>query len=337
MNTKTKKVVILTEGGEQIGFGHITRCLSLSRAFERAGWQTEFYVHGDQTVASILPEQVYALLDWSQVINTEQPPFFLKDAAIVIVDSYLANDSVYEEISRQVKVPVYLDDTLRLDYPPGIVVNWSITAAELPYPKRKDVSYLLGPTYISLREPFWQVSEQPVSPTVKSVLLSFGGDDSKNMTPPVLDFLVCHYPELTKLVVIGNAFKNITEIQSVKDHHTRIIFSPDGHGMKQVMQQSDIAIVSGGQTLYELARIGVPAVVVAVADNQRHNVQGWEKTGFIENAGFWTDIPLMANLAQKFRELSAYERRLRATTSGHNLVSGLGVDKIVAFCQNMAA
>ena len=32
-----KKVIILTEGGKKVGFGHITRCISLYQAFEEKG------------------------------------------------------------------------------------------------------------------------------------------------------------------------------------------------------------------------------------------------------------------------------------------------------------
>ena len=51
------KVVIVTEGGKDIGFGHITRCISLYQAFEERGIIPEFIVSGDTTVASLLKER----------------------------------------------------------------------------------------------------------------------------------------------------------------------------------------------------------------------------------------------------------------------------------------
>lgn len=336
MHGKTKKVVILTEGGEQQGFGRVSRCLALSRAFERAGWLTEFYVHGDQTMANLFVRQCFTVVDWCQVLENENLQLFQKDVDVIIVDSGLAHISVYEKIAEKAKVVVYLDDNVRLGYPRGIVVNWSINAPGLAYPRKKGLHYLLGSEYVALREPFWAVPEPTVPRQLQSVLVSFGGNDSKNMTPAVLGFLVAHYPTLYKRVVIGNAFSNITDIQSEKDHLTQIIFSPDGEGMKQVMLQSDIAIVSGGQTLYELARVGVPAVVVAVLEEQRNHVSGWEKNGFIENAGFWAESPLMAHLDQKFQVMATYERRVQAVAAGCHHVDGQGAFRIVDYCQKMA-
>ena len=48
------KVIILTEGGKDIGFGHITRCMSLYQAFEEKGIKSQFIVNADYSAAVIL-------------------------------------------------------------------------------------------------------------------------------------------------------------------------------------------------------------------------------------------------------------------------------------------
>jgi len=42
------KVFIITEGGKNIGFGHITRCLSLYQAFEEKEIIPEFILNSDE-------------------------------------------------------------------------------------------------------------------------------------------------------------------------------------------------------------------------------------------------------------------------------------------------
>lgn len=321
------KIIILTEGGTEIGFGHVTRCLSLSQAFEARRHMTQFIVAGDDSVAGILKNNKFDLFDWRK--EKKRLMQAIDHADVALVDSYLAEEQVYKQISDTVKVAVFLDDTRRLDYPRGLVVNWSISAQDLDYPERDEVDYLLGPGYLSLRKAFRNVPEKMLKETVTDVMVTLGGDDSKNLTPRVLQFLTGSYPNLRKHVVIGGAFKNRAEIEAVADDNTRMIISPDGEGMKKVMLESDIAIVSGGQTLYELARVGVPSVVIIVADNQRNNVAGWEKTGFIENAGSWEDENLLATVAERFAKLSVFESRRRATTAGYNIVPGSEADRII--------
>ncbi|HQF37072.1 MAG TPA: hypothetical protein PLL26_05540 [Candidatus Dojkabacteria bacterium] len=58
------KVFILTEGGKNIGFGHITRCTALYQAFEEKGIIPKFIVNGDESVLDLLKDLNYRLLNW---------------------------------------------------------------------------------------------------------------------------------------------------------------------------------------------------------------------------------------------------------------------------------
>ncbi|MCX6582705.1 MAG: UDP-2,4-diacetamido-2,4,6-trideoxy-beta-L-altropyranose hydrolase [Candidatus Aminicenantes bacterium] len=321
------KITILTEGGAEIGFGHVTRCLSLCQAFAARRHHTRFIVAGDASVAGILKNINFEIFDWRK--EEERLMQAIDDVDVALVDSYLANEKVYETISASVKVAVFLDDTRRLDYPPGLVLNWSISARDLEYPEKDSINYLLGPAYVSLRNAFREVPAKEIKETVTDVLVTFGGDDSKNLTPKVQGFLTRDYPTLRKHIVIAGAFKNRAEIEAAADNNTHLVFSPDDEGMKKVMLESDIAIASGGQTIYELARVGVPAVVIAVADNQRNNVSGWEKTGFIENAGFWNEEHLMNVVAERFAKLTGFQSRRRAAAAGHNVIPCSEADQVI--------
>ena len=329
------KVIILTEGGQDIGLGHLTRCLSLYQAFEVMGHEVRLIINGDPTIANHLEAKKYVVINWLH--QDMELDIHLKDSDVAVVDSYLAGLDIYERISKKVKIAVYLDDTRRLDYPPGIVVNWSISAKQPEYPEKENVFYLLGPGYISLRQAFWQVERKKINPEIKRVMVTLGGDDSKNLTPKVLGFLTRQYPVLEKHVVIGSAFKNIAEIEAVMDGHTHLHHSPDEEGMKEVMLEADVAFSSGGQTLYELACIGVPTIAIAVADNQLNNVKAWEETGFIENAGSWTDPGLTAVLPVKFRRFMDYERRLHSAEAGRKQVPPDGAQRIIRFIQSKQA
>ena len=55
--------------------------------------------------------------------------------------------------------------------------------------------------------------------------------------------------------------------------------------------------------VYELARVGVPTMALAVAENQMYNVIGWQKAGFIEYAGWWEDPDLLYNIEKMLRKL----------------------------------
>lgn len=324
---KHLKIYILTEGGKDIGFGHITRCKSLYQAFEKNGTTPTFITNGDKAVRDLLRDKNHHIFNWPG----EQQKLFsiIENADIVTIDSYLADFNFYKKVSEIIKIPVYIDDNMRLDYPKGVVVNGNIFAEELKYPKREEVAYLLGCRYLPLRREFWENIEKKTRENIGTVMITFGGNDARNMTPRVLRLLAKEYPDIAKNVVIGKAFQNIDEIKVEADDKTKLIYSPDAQGMKRVMIESDIAISLGGQTLYELAAISVPAIAVAVAGNQLNNVRGCQKAGFIEYAGWWEDRQILEGIFKSLKLLQDRDIREKMEKAGRSMVDGNGANRVV--------
>lgn len=321
------QVLIITEGSLRIGFGHVTRCASLYQAFEERGIIPKFIVNGDETIQNFLDGNNCYIFNW---INEQERLFeLIEDADMAIIDSYMADYVFYERVSKATKTAVYIDDNKRMNYPEGIVINGSIYAEEINYPQKNDVNYLLGSQYIPLRKTFWEVQDKKIKEHIKSIMITFGGDDMRNMTPRVLGLMVRDYPELTKNVIIGKGFQNIKEIEGLKDSKTDLKYFPDAEGIKKVMLESDMAISAGGQTLYELARVGVPTIAIAVADNQMNNIRGWQKAGFIEYAGWWEDEALPRQIEKNLELLQSSALRDKMSKVGRSFVNGQGARKVV--------
>jgi len=328
------KIFILTEGSRDAGFGHLSRCTALYQAFEAKGLQPRILVSGDDSVKAMLENTRHEIFDW----RTDHERLFsiTTGADILVVDSYLAGPELYGDLAARARVPVFIDDNLRLDYPEGIVVNGTVFAERFDYPRRDGAVYLLGSRYAMLRKEFRDVPEKKTRSEVDTVMITCGGDDTVGVTPKILGLLNGVIPELTKKVIVGSGFRNIERIEDLRDGKTEMIYSPDAEGMKRVMLESDIAVSAGGQTLYELARVGVPTISIAVADNQMKNVQGWQEAGFAEYAGWWSDEGALENMAACLKGLMRdVERRERMAESGRRLVDGRGTERIVRECIGM--
>ena len=313
---------MLTEGGRDIGLGHLTRCISLSQSFEKRGIIPEFIVNSDALPEDLAQGIKYQVFNWLK----EQKRLFelIRASDICIIDSYLADLELYKKISGIAKSPVYIDDNKRLDYPAGFVVNGNIYAKELKYPRREDIVYSLGSQYIPLRKEFRDAAKKQIRNNIKSVMVTFGSNDRTNMTPKVLKVLKDKYAGLTKNIIIGRGFQNIKEIEELKDKKTNLIYSPGAKKMKKVMEESDLAVSAGGQTLYELARIGVPAIGVCVAENQRMNLEAWHKTGFLEYIGRHNDKDLMEKLKNSMKRLEDADVRKNKSGIGRKSIDGKG-------------
>ena len=316
------KVFIITEGGKDIGFGHITRCLSLYQAFKERGILPEFIINGDNNIEYLLKNVNYQIFNW--IDERKKLIEMAKDADIAIIDSYLADISLYNKIANLVKTPVYIDDNKRLNYSNGIVVNGNIHAEKLKYPKKDGIIYLLGTKYTPLRKEFWEVPEKKIKENIESIMVTFGGDDAKNMTLKILAFLKDKYPNLIKNVIIGRSFQNIDEIKKCADKNTNLSYYPNAEKMKGIMFESDIAISAGGQTLNELASVGVPIIGVCMAKNQLESIKEWKRIGFLEYAGLYNKDNIITKTNNFLKFLEDIKLRESKSEIGRKFVDGKG-------------
>lgn len=323
-------VTILTEGGRNTGYGHVARCTSIYQAFEEKGITPEFIVHGEKHIESLLKGKRYRFLDW--INNSELLFEVLKDCNIVFIDSYLASHEIYVNVSKHTKRAVYFDDDLRIDYPKGIVVNGAISAEQLNYPVKEGVTYLLGTSYFPLRKEFSNVPAKEIRREVETLMVTCGGSDMHNVTPVIQALLNETYPDLQKKIVVTTLFSNISEIKKLQDKKTELLCDLNAIDFKAVMQDSDIAISTGGQTLYELASVGLPTIAVCVAENQSQNVTGWSKTGNMEYADMYEDKFFLPKLKTALENIMPYEKRAGYSRGTRQLVDGNGAMRV---CQTL--
>jgi len=272
---KQMKIAIITEGYQGTGYGHLTRCLSIYQAFEEKGITPLYIANCDEEGKKFIPDVKLLQTNWIE--KSELLIDTITDFDIAVIDSYLAPFALYERIYKTVKKAIYIDDYIRLDYPPGIVVNGTIGAENLPYKKDDKHEYLLGIDYMPLRKEFWDV-EIPKRPgNIENVLLTFGAQDFKNLTPKVLAFLLKQFSSYGYYIVGGRL--SADEIEKENVHYYS---SVNAIQMLELILKVDLAVSAAGQTTYELARVGLPTVAIGVVDNQKYNLIGWKKSGFIK-------------------------------------------------------
>ncbi|PIS09211.1 UDP-2,4-diacetamido-2,4,6-trideoxy-beta-L-altropyranose hydrolase [Candidatus Beckwithbacteria bacterium CG10_big_fil_rev_8_21_14_0_10_34_10] len=323
------KIFLLTEAGKNIGSGHITRCIALSQAFIEKGLYPYFVINGDNSVKDLFKDKKYIIFNWLE----ERKRLFnlIKTSDIVIIDSYLADNTLYKGISENAKLCVYIDDNKRIDYPKGILVNGGIYSLKLKYPKKRNLIYLLGFQYTILRKEFWYVGKKKVKKNIKDVMITFGGADTKNITTKVLRLLTNEFPNFNKKVVIGKWFRNFNLIKKQKDERTEFIEWADANKMKELMMKSDIVVSAGGQALFEFAQVGLPVIIIAANDkNQLKNINEWKKTGFIEYAGLWKDKNLENSLLNKINFVNNYNTRLQMSYNGKRILKKNGSLNVVS-------
>jgi UDP-2,4-diacetamido-2,4,6-trideoxy-beta-L-altropyranose hydrolase len=329
MKSRAGTIIFLTETGTHIGLGHINRCHSLAHAFAAAGYPSYFILHNANKENAIPISFPVYHFNWTK--EKKNLLRYIKKDNIVIIDSYLASEPLYYDIEKKSHFCVYLDDTSRLNYPNGILVNSAINASTLYTKKITSITYLLGPDYQTLPPDFWSVKPISISDRINRILLTTGGNDQHNLSSHVLKKLTSTCPDLQKVVIIGKYFKNISAIEKNVDGNTVLLFYPDSAKMLDAMLSCDLAISSAGQTLYELARIGLPTLAIGTADNQIYNITGFQEKGFITFAGWWHEPNLFKTIDNKIKELVPDQhKRLAMAQAGSRLIDGKGCQRIVS-------
>lgn len=330
IDLKNKLLTVVTEGGRTIGFGHITRCLSIGAAFQHYGFKINFIVNADDSVSPVLAKTVHGILDWSH--KQQELLNMLQDSSLILIDSIkITNDLILKIQSLNIPV-IFIDDERRRNIlTNGFVIDWTVLSEKKNYfiPKKKDVLYLLGSQYTPLRYEFINAKKNSIKQNIESIMVTFGGSDVRNLTPNILRTLAKEFPKIKKNIVIGAGFKNIKDIENFKDKNTTLIFNADTSMMINLMQTSDIAIASGGQTLYELARIGTPTIGILLVENAKDDIIGWNKVGSIKNIGWWDDKKLILNLKNTIKILKDKNERQKMQDNAKKYINPNGAELLV--------
>ncbi|MCF7970956.1 MAG: hypothetical protein K9L22_07290 [Methylococcaceae bacterium] len=305
-----KHLSILTEGGQTRGFGHITRCLAIADSFAQYGFTLQFIIQGDESVKSLFQTEQVILFNW---LNQTQPlKELLTDSTCILIDSAQISNAQILDIEALHKPVIFIDDEQRRNVlNKGFVVDWTVLSERKNYflPRKDKVTYLLGSQYTPLRKAFHCAQQNSIQPHIKKVMITFGGADVRNLSPTILTALNSTYPGLKKELIIGAGFNNKTELETIADSHTRLIYNADTQTMIASMQSCDLAIASGGQTLYELARIGTPTLAILLVDNAQDDTMGWAETGFIKYLGWYNDPDLLSNMFNAIESLTHQQQR----------------------------
>ncbi|AMC01345.1 Spore coat polysaccharide biosynthesis protein, predicted glycosyltransferase [Aerococcus viridans] len=319
-------VKIFTEGGPDIGLGHISRCTSLYDEVASRGFNVELVIYGDENNIGLLKKRNFTFVNWYDKNNLYK---CISKSDYVIVDSYKANLEIYEIISQISKRALYIDDVGRLNYPKGIVLNPALDTSYIVYPKDKAITYLLGPHYIILRPPFIDVKRDYIEKNIQNALIVMGGTDIRNLLPDITTQICTKYPDINFRIIIGTTSNELEEISNNGVYNVKIYNNLTGDEIKQLMLESDFAITAAGQTIYELIATCTPFIPIQVIDNQKFTVSAILENNLVHKVLNWESDSLREQIIQEIELLKEQAYRVSLSDKYSNFIDGKGVQRII--------
>jgi UDP-2,4-diacetamido-2,4,6-trideoxy-beta-L-altropyranose hydrolase len=148
---------------------------------------------------------------------------------------------------------------------------------------------LLGPEYALLRPQFREAREnlKREKNKVKRVLVFMGGADPTNATGKVLKAIkMLNRPDIITDVVIGIANPHRERIRRLASQMPNVVCHINVDNMAELTASADLYIGAGGITTWERCCLGVPSIVIVIAENQRSATESLAEDGVVMNLGW---------------------------------------------------
>lgn len=193
---------------------------------------------------------------------------------------------------------------------------------------------LIGPQYALLRPEFAALRpyslQRRQQPALKQVLITMGGVDLPNATGQVLQALkVCALPQDCRIsVVMGLQAPWLQQVRAqAQDMRWRTEVLVNISDMARRMADSDLAIGAAGSTSWERCCLGLPTLMVALADNQWPGAKALEVVQAACLIGKVCEIATQLPLA--ITAINQDDRLMQMSTFTNVITDGLGVDKVL--------
>jgi UDP-2,4-diacetamido-2,4,6-trideoxy-beta-L-altropyranose hydrolase len=327
------RILFRTGAGPQVGFGHLRRCLSLADAFVHYGAQCRFVCHGSAENIRIIERSGHAAI----VLKAEpNSPEDLREtsaavasfgAGAAVVDDYCVE--YFGGLSKTGAAIVALDDLATRSFAAcDVVVSSGAHAGTLPYPRASNTLFLLGPVYVPLRPEVWDVAPRQIAGDVRHVLVTLGGADPVNVGPVLLSALDAIAADFAITFVSGPFAHNQAQVKRLAtgaQHRVEVLDAPAD--LVKLMRAADLAICAAGQTIYELAALGTPAIAIVVVENQVQHAAAFAEQNVIESFA-WDPTRVAAVQTSILTLMGDVGRRRAMSAAGQRAVDGRGALRV---------
>lgn len=197
-----------------------------------------------------------------------------------------------------------------------------------------DCHLLCGSNYALLRPEFAALRayslQRRANPQLRQLLITMGGVDKDNATGQVLQALASsELPSDCRItVVMGANAPWLAEVrQQAEQLPWPVTIRVDVSNMAQLMTDSDMAIGAAGSTSWERCCLGLPTIMLVLADNQRLIAQALCTAG----AAILTDSATLKEQRLITRQQIEPCALSAMSTSAATVTDGLGVSQVITF------
>lgn len=275
---KLSSINFVTHASADVGLGHLKRCLVLYQQFVSLGVVGKIYVPHNSMISDRVHK--YPGIELVDDLNLLDSAF----TDLCIVDRYCYESQWYQILKKSChRLAVFDDECHHIPQQVNAVINLNLSTDQCPYPD--SIKTFCGPIYNLVDPAFFSTS---VHVTTKNCFICMGGSDPERISRKMVE-LVLEETDCSVTVVLGPGFEwqdDQTWLQNMP--RVNCVSSPES--MPDVLAGALFVLVSSGSLLSEVLSMGIPAICISLADNQRKIAQSYAKRKAVKYAGHHDDL-----------------------------------------------
>lgn len=321
------RILFRVDGGRALGMGHVYRSLAIADALRASSRADVAFLMSAELGEGIVTvsRAGYPV----RVAGDGKPETFLDHirdfAPEILINDLPALEAAYvRALAHLGATTVNLVDTP--DDLPSAERYEQVIVSVMHQERQTPEGFYAGPEYAILREHFRGEARKEIRPQPRLVLLTFGGSDPQELTLKAARALAALEPPVELVAVAGPAFSGRAAFEALQASLPRrvpLINEAGGH-IADLMLEADLVLCSGGMSVYEIAALGTPGIVLGQNMREDRRMREFASHGTIEYLGLGTEVDERAIHAATAALLADAERRRAMSERGRALVDGLG-------------
>lgn len=281
------KVLFVTEASAQIGGGHVMRCLALATELACRGADVRFAVNEvaplyvPSIARSRFPVETIATFGAAEAIAEHEG-----GVEAIICDSYSCDAEIERRFRPVARTIVVLDDLADRPHDCDLLIDTTYGRRREDYDglTPPDAQILVGAGYALLRPEFLALREESlrrraIGGGIKRILVSLGLTDVGGVTARVVAALSRLDLDAHINIVISPNASSRQDLERLAAKDARLMLHIDPPEIARLMAEADLAVGAGGTTSWERCCMGLPTVLLVLADNQRLVAQKLAEAG----------------------------------------------------------
>ncbi len=354
------KIVFRVDASATMGTGHVMRCLTLADALAAQGADCHFISRENtgNLIDLVLQRgfKVYVLpFDSDWIVPASSTPAHAawlgvdwrtdaeltkvgvgKTAADWLITDHYALDSRWEKaLKPYCRKLMVIDDLADRSHVCDLLLdqNWHAEQTSHRYDSliKPETVLLLGPEYALLKEEYSQMRSMARrrDGLVRKVLVFMGGSDPSNQTAKVLQALMAE--DLSPLevdVVIGTNHPDASGVATLVTLRPSTVLHQNLPSLAGLMASADLMICAGGATTWERMCLGLPSLVISIANNQTATQQALMAAGHSKFLGEMDKVPTEAIIDNVRWAMNHPKQMVMQSHLNQALVDGAGANRV---------